>query len=298
MSELVRFFLQHHPGAHAASADRLAEALSAGFALGQERWPTVALSAERFALHVATQLPPGEADPVQALRALHLDDLYLTAACLAGQTEALLAFDSEILSQVPAFAARFRLSAAQLEDLRHGLRERLLFGAARDGQRLLSQYSGSGGLKSWVRVVVVRSALDLLRDKDEMLSQSDGDARVREVMAEKDDPELRYLRTRYKTEYEHAVKEAFNALSDEQRSVMQLYYVDGLNTRQIARLFHVNATTASRWVAGARETIARETRRILQERLHVTDGELESIYRAIRSQLAVSIRSALIKEHG
>lgn len=294
MLDLAQLFLRHYSGSPGAPSAALQEALRVGFDQARERWPRVRLSEESYVRHVAAQVDPSAPDLVQALASLNLPDLYLACACIDGQEQALLAFDSEMLGQVPAFVARFRLSPAQVEDLRQGLRARLLFGAAADGQKQLVQYRGQGALKSWIRVTAVRAALSLLRDKDETLQQLDSGDRLLDRMAEKESPEQLYLRTRYKADYEEAVRTSFSMLTDEQRSVLQLYYVEGLNTRQIAQLFRVNATTASRWVAAARETIAQETRRLLRERLRVTDGELASIYRAIASQLALSIRSALL----
>lgn len=277
----------------------LVDCLQDGLRTGQARWPGVELSPERFGEQLGRLLPtlgPQHALDAEAataaLRALNLGDLYLATACADAIASALCLFDAHILSHVPAFIARLRLTPAQVDEVRQGLREKILFGTA-EAERKITAYRGQASLLGWVRVAAVRSAMNLRRSKDEQL-QPDGGDRLAQVLATAtSDPELAYIRRRYREEFLSAMRAAFASLADEQRNVLHLYFVEGLNTRQIAKLFQVNATTASRWVAGAREHIGEQARRRLREQLRVTDTELQSIYRVLQSQLDLSIRAIL-----
>ncbi|MEM1013744.1 MAG: transcriptional regulator, partial [Planctomycetota bacterium] len=51
----------------------------------------------------------------------------------------------------------------------------------------------------------------------------------------------------------------------------------------------VHRATAARWLVSARETLAKDTQRILRARLHVTQSEIESLHRLVRSDLDVSL---------
>ncbi len=268
-----------------------------GLLTGEQRWPGVNLAAEQFGGYLgrlASDTEPGaDADAIAAaLRSWNLADLYLAAACVSGIESALCLFDEHILRQVPAFIMRLRLSPAQVDEVRQALREKLLFGDGGSEPKIAS-YKGQASLASFVRVAAVRAALNLRRSKDEQL-QPDGGDRLAQVLASaKGDPELEYIRSRYRDEFLAAMRTAFTTLADEQRNILHMYFVEGLNTRQLAKLFQVNATTASRWVAGARAHIGETARRLLREQLHVTDAELQSIYRVLHSQLDLSIRALL-----
>ena len=68
-------------------------------------WPGVQVEPERFAAHVAARLP-GAGSVEEALRALALPDLYLACACAAGQSVALEAFESELMTKARTSLAR------------------------------------------------------------------------------------------------------------------------------------------------------------------------------------------------
>ena len=105
--------------------------------------------------------------------------------------------------------------------------------------------------------------------------------------------ETTLLLRRYRDDFQAAVRTAFQGLDRDRRSMLQLYYIDRLNTRDIARMFQVHPSVASRRVAEARAHIGQEVRRLLRERLRIDDAQLQSLYQAMRSQLNLSICSAL-----
>ena len=273
----------------------LEDALQAAATRGRDRWPRLAVSPEDFAGHLGRVLPAEASDDFAAViaRLVH-EDLYLACACTIGNHDAQCAFDEEVLCKVPLYLSQLRLTEAQGQEVRDALRARLLFGDDERGPQLAS-FQGQGSLAAFVRVAAVRAGISLMRKRDEQLGHTPPEKALNNALARAgdSDPELAYLRQRYRAEFQQATLDAIKSLDEEQRGVLQLYYVNGVNTRQIAKLFKVNPTTASRWVADGRDQIAREARRLLRERLRVTDTELLSIYRVLQSQLDLSLKRVL-----
>jgi RNA polymerase sigma-70 factor (ECF subfamily) len=69
------------------------------------------------------------------------------------------------------------------------------------------------------------------------------------------DPELDLTKRRHQAEFREAVREALSTLStlstlsDHERQLLRLRFVDGLSTHDLAKLFRVNPSTVSRWLA-------------------------------------------------
>jgi len=78
--------------------------------------------------------------------------------------------------------------------------------------------------------------------------------------------------------------------------VLRLHLLDGLNIDRIGQLHDVHRATAARWLASAREALAKDTQRILQARLQVSRSEFESLLRLVRSDLDVSLCRILAED--
>jgi hypothetical protein len=72
--------------------------------------------------------------------------------------------------------------------------------------------------------------------------------------------------------------------------------VDGLGHEKIARLYKVHQTTATRRLAAARKVLQDSIRRHLREHLKVASPELDSLIRAVRSELDVSLGALLPRD--
>ncbi len=271
------------PGALDATLD-LDRALERVVESGRAAWPQLGLAPEIFAAHVAERLLPGE--PLEtALSALHAGDLYLACACAAGLPESLAAFD-RILDGARPFIARVDGSPGFTDEVRQVLRERLLVAPPGRAPRI-ADYSGRGELSNWVGVAAQRAAISLRRrekatdELDDDLLDSGPDLQST--------AEIEYLKARHKEDFKAALQEAFKELSDRERLLIKLYYVDGLNLHKLARLQQVNASTISRWLAAARGSLLDGVQRRLHERLRLSTGEFDSLARLVQSSLEVSL---------
>jgi RNA polymerase sigma-70 factor (ECF subfamily) len=179
-----------------------------------------------------------------------------------------------------------------VDEVRQQLRHKLL--VAEPGERpRIADYAGRGPLQAWVRVAATRAALDLMRaggaragadlEPDDLASGSG------------DSPEVDYLKERYRPQFKEAFQEALRGLDSEQRNVLRLHVVEGLNIDEIGALFKVHRSTVARWIAAARQKVLDDARRRLRAELGLTAGEFDSLAGVVRSQLDLSVAKILQK---
>ncbi|MCP3143901.1 sigma-70 family RNA polymerase sigma factor [Pyxidicoccus xibeiensis] len=267
----------------------LQERLARGLASARSAWPGVELEGPRFVGHLA-RLLPGEDASNDDVEKLNLADVYLARAAADGLPSALKAFEARFLPEVDAAVARLKLPATGLDEVRQLLRQRMLVGSA-DAPARLAAYPGTGPLSGWVRAAALWLALDWQRQRSGQTQAEDGDLSM--LVAPGDDPELAYLKTTYRAEFNASFSSALAALEPRQRNFLRLKYLDGLSIDQLGALYGVHRSTAARWVVGAQEALLQETRKLLTERLRLTRSQLDSVLRLISSQLDVSLSRLL-----
>ena len=179
---------------------------------------------------------------------------------------------------------RVRQTKLQDEDLRQIVRRHLLVG----DNAAIRGYGGKGSLAAWVGVVSLRAVINATRGKPRPESAS-GDSEDLAALAEVADPELDYLRARYRADFREAFARAVASLEPRQRSVLHQHLVERLTVRDMAKIYGVNSGSVSRWITKARERLADETAAGLQAQLSVSPAELQSIMRLIRSRVALSL---------
>src|SRR5207244_2837986 len=81
------------------------------------------------------------------------------------------------------------------------------------------------------------------------------------VAATSDDPELDHIRARYAAPFKDAFQGALRGLSTQDRNILRLHLVDGLNIEQIGGIYNVHRATVARWIAASRQALVEETRR-------------------------------------
>jgi RNA polymerase sigma-70 factor, ECF subfamily len=263
----------------------LAEALEAGRAA----WPDISLDPRDFVAHLMARLPDSP-DPAAAIRELFAADLYLACACARGDARALARFDERFLAPVGlTWGGRHRL-ADVADEVRQGLRVRLLVGGG-GGPPRIAGYTGRGPLAAWVRMAATRLGLDLRRRERPEAARDDDELSIE---ATGDDPELQYLKTRYAAELSEALETTLAALSARTANVLRLHYQEGMTVDAIGTMYRVSGRTVQRWLAEARRTILAETRRLLSERLGLTDSRLDSLIGLVRSRLDISLSQYLL----
>jgi RNA polymerase sigma-70 factor, ECF subfamily len=255
---------------------------AAQLAAARAAWPGVVVDDAAFTAWVTTRLAPSES-PSQ----LHLGDLYLACACAAGDATAIAALERSFLVDVPRWLARMDGGDAFADEVRQQLRERLLTGE----RPRIASYAGRGPLRSWLHVAALRVASNARRG-DRPLGES-GDLPLAEP-----DPELRLLQQRYKEQFRDAFAAAVAALGVGERQLLRLHFLDGVALGQIGALYGCDKSTVSRKLSAARQTLFEETRRRLRAQLRLTEAELTSLMRLVRSQLHDLSITRLLRDAG
>jgi len=290
-ASLSRIFLARLGGRRAedlaCSAESIDSTLQALDRAGREAWPGVPLSAEAFASHIADRVRT-RSNVVEAISTMHAADIFLACACSYAIPAALSVFERAQLSRVPDLVRRIDSSTAFADEVTQGIREMLLV-SAHGAESGIAGYSGRGALSNWIRIIAVRTALRLRREQRSAGTSLEAEAELPGTL----DPELDYLKLRYRGAYEEAFHVALASLPDRDALLLKLHYLDGLNIDAIGALYGIHRSTVARWRTEVRRRILASTREHLQRRLSLTESEFDSLVALVRSQLVVSIRSAL-----
>jgi RNA polymerase sigma-70 factor (ECF subfamily) len=252
-------------------------------------FPTIDVDPREFVEYLAERLSPDE--PVeQLLETLHAGDLYLACACAKLDPQAIAIFERQFLAQTSSYLTGSNARPVFADEVRQVLRERVLV-APKGNPPRISSYSGRGPLGGWLRMTAARIAIDLRRTerRDVRLDA------IPEVRAPSADPELGYLKAKYKKEFRQAFETTLATLTPREASILRLYYLDAMNTKAIGETYRVDERTVRKWLTNARDKILDETRRLLRERLSVKDSELDSLMVLVQSQLDLSIARYLDK---
>jgi RNA polymerase sigma-70 factor (ECF subfamily) len=247
------------------------------------------LTPERLLAHWARHLRPAELEP--QLARTHLADLALALACAEGSPAALDLLQSRLLPQALLAVRRIDPSATFREELAQSLLERLLVARGGAPARIL-EFAGQSPLVHWLRAVALRQALNRRRDAGRSPEELAGETLV-EIAAPLRDPQLELLKRSHGPAFSQALQEGLGALEARQRSLLRLHYVEGLSLAKIGAVYQVNKSTVSRWLDAAREALLARLGGTLEVRLGVAPAELESLMRALRSQVELDLSSLL-----
>jgi RNA polymerase sigma-70 factor (ECF subfamily) len=154
---------------------------------------------------------------------------------------------------------------------------------------LLARYGGRGSLEGWLRVLLVRAALDA-RDDASVHDLVDDMPHLRAPIA---DPELEAARRHMGEAFREAFYDALAELNKEHRAAIRLHLYEQLTLDETARALGVHRATVARWLASARDELFAATRRLLVERLRVRPEDCESLSRFVLSQVDLSLSRVL-----
>lgn len=249
--------------------------------------PQVTFDTRTWIDFVVARLAPTTAPA--AIADLAAGDLLLAYACSIGDAAAIAMFEAELMPVVRATLGRMRAGAGDIDDVAQMVRQKLLVGDGKTSPRIAA-YAGRSDLSRWVKAIAARAWIDHQRANRREVPVDD--ERVFDEIAQPDDPELVFLKQRYREELKEAFFEALATLSDMQKNVLRHRYVDNLVIEDIASLYQAHRATAHRWLAEARDELALTTQKILRKKLSLTSSEFDSLCRLVQSQLDWSLSRA------
>lgn len=225
-------------------------------------------------------------------------DLYLAAACVAGNSVALAEFEREVLAPVRGKIRAIDSSDDFVDEAFQRLRESLFVGG---GVRpRLTGYAGRGPLSAWVGISAVRTALRMRRTqgRSKEVPSGDSDDQWASALAtlSTNNPELEVLKQQYAAEFGLALGAAIAALEPRLRAALRMSFVDGVSIDEIGAVYSVHRATAARWIQRACDEVFAYTREELARRLALSGTELDRMTALVQSQLDVSL-SQLLPAH-
>ena len=261
----------------------LASRLALAFEAARRRWPAVVVDAATFDAHASERYPDGV-----ALDRWHAEELYLTAALLAGDPHAITALERDYLD-LTRLLARFS-DPMLVDDTRQLLRQRLLVRGGDGSAPRISAFSGKGALAKWIEVAALRTAISLRRTMREVVVD---DRTLVALQGAGLDPRLAYVKATYRAQFVEAWRHVLRGLAPDDRTLLRLHAIDRLSVDRIGALYGVHATTAARRVRQVKERLATGVLETLRTTLDISADELASIVALIRSQLDVTLGELL-----
>jgi RNA polymerase sigma-70 factor (ECF subfamily) len=249
-------------------------------AAAAKEWPAIRMPAGDFVEYVRSKLGAGGTDV--SLEQLRGPELYLVFGCLHGDREAWRAFDRNYLAKVPEYVARVDRSPVFADEVRQRVAEKLAIAA--DGSSKLAQYSGRGALGAWLRVASLREAHTMVRGQKHAV-----DADEVPLCATAVDPELSLLKRRSASLFRRAFAEVLAKLSDDERTLLKLHYIDGLTIEDVGRASRVSRASAARLLAQTRERVVERVEEALKAELGMNAPGAKSLLDLVRSDLDMSI---------
>jgi RNA polymerase sigma-70 factor (ECF subfamily) len=268
--------------------------LEARLAEAAAEHPGLTVDAAQFLGHLGRQVDPGSGSP---LTGLHIADAYLAFAGGRGDAVAVTRLRTRFGADVDRALSRALSTGLSADELRQRAWVKLLADGA-DNAPHIRKYGGRGSLQGWIRVVVSRMAVDLLRSKGGQREQAVAPQLLAEIGRTDPDPQFEMLRDRYRDEVQAAMEDAFSALSDKDRRLLRGHLVERLNIDDLGAMFGVHRTTAARWVHKARSNLLDGAHAALRTRVGAGEQTVRSLVQMVRSQIDLSVGRLLASDAG
>jgi RNA polymerase sigma-70 factor (ECF subfamily) len=263
--------------------------VSASDAIARARaaWPGVPLDEAAFQRRLEA-LAATAPDRQEWLLTAPIEDLAIAFACASGDRAALRELERVYFGELRAAISAAGVSHDDAPEILQEVRARLLV-AEGGGLPRIAHYAGRGPLVGWLRVAAVRVALGERRKREARPEARVEEEALEHLAPRTGDPEVGHLRDRYGREFDRALAAALASLEPDDRTLLRLYYVSSVGVEKLGTLHRVHASTISRRLARARRMLLDEARRLLRASLRVSPAELESLLRAVRSGLHLSL---------
>ncbi len=252
--------------------------------------------------------PEPERDALRGfLDDIRADDLCLVLACERGDENAWEELVANFDATVRSAARKISANAEDADDLAGSIWAEL-YGLRQDQhgnkKSKLAYYSGRGSLGGWLRAVVSQLAIDEHRkhskfvqieeDREfENLASSPENAADGHISAHTDDPETLFTEQRTAAAISEALAAAVAELDADDRTMLKLYYFEGLKLRDIAAAYGFHEATASRRLVRIQAEIRKGVERGLRQKHGWTETELDGHLADAAAKLGMGLEQML-----
>ncbi|MBX7062185.1 MAG: sigma-70 family RNA polymerase sigma factor [Pyrinomonadaceae bacterium] len=247
------------------------------------------------------------ADVIKFIEEIRGDELCLVLACERGDEKAWEDIVRDFDATVRSAARKIAANPENADDLASSIWAELYgLRVDKDGVRRskLAYYSGRGSLGGWLRAVTAQLAVDQHR-KDSKLVQVEED-RDLEVLAERasitaeNGPvshaatgEEMLIQKDSSDAVTAALRTAIDALDDESRLILMLYYFDDRKLKDIAAAFGYHEATASRRLAKTHGDLRKRVEAALKREHGWTDGDIKRNLADVAAKMGVDMEKML-----
>ncbi len=246
------------------------------YRLGAHKYPEIRWSWPEFS-QAWQRMNEGELD------AMPTEDDYVRLACLENCAGATQVLDREYIEPLRSSISRFCVTHDAMDATLQEVRRKLLLSPA----PRLAAYRRSGNFRAWLKVVAVRTAIDVARSLGVKAQQH---VQLHDHLeALTIGPEERYLKEEWRTVIRESLSAALKRLPQQQRFALRMNVVAGWNIDQIGRTLSVHRATAARWLVTAKEQLSKFMREEVANRLGPMSREVESVLLEMPSRLDVSL---------
>jgi RNA polymerase sigma-70 factor (ECF subfamily) len=291
-AQVARFVGALGESARAKLDGKVGPALTELLARARAAYPELTVSDDAFLALVAEKLAGGAWSTLgEGLDGLDAGELYLACACERGDAVALNRFEAKYFPVVELALAPMKLPTGTVDEVRQLVRTKLFVSDGSEAPKI-KKYAGQGSLEGLVRVIAVRAALGLQRRSMKEIAIGSS-AVVEEILATAVSPELQIVKQRYRAPFKAAFERAIDELSSRERTLLKLHVIERSSIDEIGALYKVHRATAARWLEAIRDKLGDRTRALLSEQLAIGPVELESVVRAVQSQVSMSLSRIL-----
>ncbi len=97
------------------------------------------------------------------------------------------------------------------------------------------------------------------------------------------------MRGKFKEQFQSAFSAALSELTQRERNIMRLRFLDGLSVEHIAGLYKIHRVSASRSFSNARDKLLVATKANLGQQLSLDEPEVKSLMKLLDSQADISL---------
>jgi RNA polymerase sigma-70 factor len=278
------------------------------WSLAATAFPRIRLSLETFLLKVSNimrkQLPIESAsassvmDVQDFLESLRWQELFLATACAAGDQAAWETFQTQYQSAIRKTALRALGNTADAQELADTLLTDLFLpstSGSSKGENKIGQYHGMGSLEGWIKVVIHRLAIDRFRIQQKNVSLED-----LAVEPASTEPARQTIHSIEHFEMQRALEmvssslaTALAQLSTQEKLILNLYYLQNVNLKDIGKWLKVHESTVSRLLERLKTQLRKTVNKRLQDEFKIKKVEIRHVIELAHSHLEIDLKSIL-----
>jgi len=252
--------------------------------------------AERHGSAIAAQSVSRQQAVSQLLDNLKWADLFLATACAAGDGPAWESFRRQYQLVIQAAALKTSKSSSEASELSVTLLTDLFLPHhSGSGENKIGQYHGLGSLEGWIKVVIHRMAIDQIRfhQRDVSMEELEGELpaksshdRTDELVEERDIHRAREM-------VSECLTTALQQLSTQEKLVLSLYYLEGVNLKGIGQFLKAHESTASRLLDRLKIQLQKSVHKQLQQRFKVRKREVSHLIELAQGHMEIDLTKIL-----